>query len=184
MILVNHDNLCVGGEGKSMLGVNAHIWRKIITCETLQSSQHGEVPCFDFRLELTSVCFLLTLSWNLTDFIPEKINSLQWEDPQVSAQLVDKWSGDGHFRIELLTVLYVYCMLYLHYKQKIGGGGRVNVCFHISTKWSIWCLNRLQLNRMATNIHFFHCQLRNNMLFCALYCVLVLSCRQCTTEIN
>ena len=23
--LINHDDLCVGGEGKSMLGVNAHI---------------------------------------------------------------------------------------------------------------------------------------------------------------
>ena len=38
--LLNRDDLCVGGEGKSMLGVDAHIWRKLITCKTLKTSQH------------------------------------------------------------------------------------------------------------------------------------------------
>ena len=39
-----------------------------------------------------SVSFLLALNWNLTDFIREKINSVQqWEDPKVSVQLVDKY---------------------------------------------------------------------------------------------
>ena len=129
-----------------------------------------------------SVSFLLTLSWNLTDFIRGKISSLQWEDPKVSVQLVDKRSSDGHFRIELNSS--VCALLAIFALQTEDQGGRVNVCFHISTGRSIWCLNRLQLNRMATNIYFFKCQSRNNMLFCALYCVLVLRCRQRTTEIN
>ena len=39
-----------------------------------------------------SVSFLLVLNWNFTDFIREKINSVQqWEDPKVSVQLVDKY---------------------------------------------------------------------------------------------
>ena len=128
-----------------------------------------------------SVSFLLALSWNLTDFIPEKISSLQWEDPKVSVQLVDKRSSDGHFRIELNSS--VCALLAIFALQTEDRGGRVNVCFHISTERSI-CLNRLQLNRIATNIYFLKCQSRNNMLFCALYCVLVLRCRQRTTEIK
>ena len=51
------------------------------------------MDCFHFRLELAVfVSFLLALNWNLTDFIREKINSVQqWEDPKVSVQLVDKY---------------------------------------------------------------------------------------------
>ena len=105
-------------------------------------------------------------------------------------QLVDKWSSDGHFRIELdgsVCVLLAIFALQTEDRRLAGGGGgggSVNVCFHISTKGSIWCLNRLQLNRIATDIYFFKCQSRNNMLFCALYCVLVLRCRQRATEIK
>ena len=83
--------------------------------------------------------------------------------------LVDKRSSDGHFRIELNSS--VCALLAIFALQTEDQGGRVNVCFHISTERSIWCLNRLQLNRMATNIYFFKCQSRNNMLFCALFCV-------------
>ena len=43
-----------------MLGVNAHVWRKIITCETpgetpgetLETSQHGKVPKLAFTFDL------------------------------------------------------------------------------------------------------------------------------------
>ena len=101
---------------------------------------------------------------------------------RVIVLLVDKRSSDGHFRIELNSS--VCALLAIFALQTEDRGGRVNVCFHISTQRSIWCLNRLQLNRMATNIYFFKCQSRNNMLFCALYCVLVLRCRQRTTEIK
>ena len=41
--IINHDDLCVGAEGKNMLGPRRIYDKKIITCETLQTSQHGEV---------------------------------------------------------------------------------------------------------------------------------------------
>ena len=53
------------------------------------TSRYSTVDCFHFRLELACPS-LFSLSWNLTDFIAEYINSLQWENPQVSVQLVDK----------------------------------------------------------------------------------------------
>ena len=45
------------------------------------------------------------------------------------------------------------CLPYSQTEDR-GGGGGVNICFHISTKgWTIWCLNRLRLNWNATNIY-------------------------------
>ena len=74
--------------------------------------------------------------------------------PQVSVQLVDKWYCNGHFRIELLTFLYVYMLAIFSNRRSWGRGGGFNICFHISTKgWTIWCLNRLRLNWNATNIY-------------------------------
>ena len=57
--LINHEDLCVGGEGKSMLGVNAHTWRKLITCKTLKTLQHGIVPWIAF-----------TSNWHVRLFSP------------------------------------------------------------------------------------------------------------------
>ena len=59
--LINHDNLCVGAEGKCMLGVDAHVWQKILTCETLQTSQHGKEP---------QIAFTFDSKWHVRLFSP------------------------------------------------------------------------------------------------------------------
>ena len=48
--LINHFDLCVGGEGKSMFnrGQCAYLTKTIITCKTLKTSQHGKVPQISF----------------------------------------------------------------------------------------------------------------------------------------
>ena len=51
------------------------------------TARYSTVDFFHFELACPS---LFSLSWNLPDFIPEYINSPQWENPQVSVQLVDK----------------------------------------------------------------------------------------------
>ena len=34
-----------------MLGVDAHVWQNILTCETLQTSQHGTIPYIAFTFD-------------------------------------------------------------------------------------------------------------------------------------
>ena len=147
------------------------------------STSDCQLDYFHFRLEVACPSLF---SWPSAEIslisFGEKSAVYSEKTQKVSVQLVDKRSSDGHFRIELNSS--VCALLAIFALQTEDQGGRVNVCFHISTERSIWCLNRLQLNRMATNIYFFKCQSRNNMLFCALFCVLVLRCRQRTTEIK
>ena len=92
-----------------------------------------------------SVSFLIALSWNLTDFIPEKTNNLQLEDPKVSVQLVDKYRSLATAISESnLTVLHVYRLPKLYHKQKIGaGGGGLMFAFTVALKdpydpYGIW----------------------------------------------
>ena len=74
-----------------------------------------------------SLSFLMALSWNVTDFIPEKkINNLQLEDPKVSVQSVDKKSSDGHFRMELngsVCAIQFACWNCITNRRSGGGGG-------------------------------------------------------------
>ena len=129
--IINHDDLCVGGEGKCMLGANAHLWRKIITCKTLETSQYGEVhqmdgqlDCFHFRLEVACPSLL---SWpsaeiSLISFRKKSAVYSLWEDPKVSVQLVDKRSSDGHFRIELDGSVCALLAIYALETEDWGGG--------------------------------------------------------------
>ena len=147
------------------------------------STSDCQLHCFHFRLEVASPSLFSWPSAEISLISFGEKSAVYCEKTQkVSIQLVDKRSSDGHFRIELnSSVCALLAIFALQTEDRVG---RVNVCFHISTERSIWCLNSLWLNRMATNIYFFKCQSRNNMLFCALFCVLVLRCRQRTTEIK
>ena len=147
------------------------------------STSDCQLDCFHFRLEVACPSLFSWPSAEISVISFRKRSAVYslWEDPKVSVQLVDKRSSDGISEDGSVCALLAIFALQT---DNWGGGGRVNVCFHISTKGSIWYLNRLQLSRMATNIYFFKIQSRNNILFCALYCVLILRCRQRTTEIK
>ena len=153
-----------------MLGVNAHIWRKLITCKTLKTSQHGKVPQIAFTFDSNCVhLFSPSAGFSLIPFRNIRQQSTVKKPPSKCTISRQEVYSDGHFRIELLTVLYVYCLPYSQTEDREGRGGGVNICFHISTEgWAIWCLNRLRLNW--------------KYISCSAPCVLVLRCRQRTTE--
>ena len=75
-----------------------------------------------------SVSFLLVLNWNFTDFIREKINSLQWEDPKVSVQLVDKYRSLAT-AIQNRTKLFCTVLFAIIVSQTEDGGRGGYVCF-------------------------------------------------------
>ena len=80
-----------------------------------------------------SVSFLLVLNWNLTDFIREKINSQQWEDPKVSVQLLDNYRSLAkaiqNRTKRFCTVLFAIIVSQTEEGGGGGGGGGVYVCF-------------------------------------------------------
>ena len=153
--VINHDDLCVGGEGKSMLGVNAHIWRKLITCKTLKTSHHGIVPWIAFTFDSNWHVLLFSPSAGISLISFRNISKVYSEKTPSKCTISRQVVLQRPFQNRTINVsVCVYACHIL--KQKIvGEGGRgVNICFHISTKgWTIWCLNRLRLNWNATNIY-------------------------------
>ena len=84
-----------------------------------------------------SISFLLALNWNLTDFIPEKIDSVQqWEDPKVSVQLVDKYRSLAK-AIQNRTKLFCAVLFAIIVSQTEDRGRGVYVCFSQLGVWTV-----------------------------------------------
>ena len=113
-----------------------------MTCEN-KHRRHSTVkyrglPSLSTRTGV-SVSFLLVLNWNLTDFIREKINSQQWEDPKVSVQLVHKYRSLGkaiqNRTKRFCTVLFAIIVSQTEDGGRGGGG--------VTCAFKVRCLNRL-----------------------------------------
>ena len=86
----------------------------------------------------------MALSWNLTDFIPEKNQQSTVRRPKSKCTIRDKYRRLATAISESnLTVLHVYRLLKLYHKQKIGGGGGLMFAFTVALKdtydpYGIW----------------------------------------------
>ena len=86
-----------------------------------------------------SVSFLLVLNWNLTDFIREKINSQQWEEPKVSVQLVHKYRSLGK-AIQNRTKRFCTVLFAIIVSQTEDGGGGGGV-LRVLSKLGVWTVS-------------------------------------------